>query len=132
MKPKYTSGGLIYKNSTDSKGKGWQDDGILRYNALFKFVEQDRANNELFMNRYLENKRQREEVFVQRSKPTPRPRVLPRCDLGLNLGMSKLAVSPEEKSIEEDLPNGAASGTDESDVDGGYGTEDEDVMDEEN
>ena len=130
VKPKYTAGGIVYKNSTDTKGKGWQDDGILRYNELFEWVEQDRANNDLFMTRYLELKRKNENDFIHRKKTgTGRTRVIPRCDLGLNLGMSKLVVTPPTEKVDNEvLPNGAASDTDESEVEGGFGTDDDNEM----
>ena len=125
VKPKYTSGGLVYKNSKDVKGKGWQDDGILRYNDLFGFVEEDRKNNELFMSRYLESKREKEGEFIaRRARSIPRPSVRARCDLGLNLGMSKVVVTPVERVATKAFASGAASESDEDDGDGS-GTDDE-------
>ena len=113
----------MYNDSDDKSGKGWSNDGIRRYNALFGWVDEDRANNELFMSRFLDTKRKNKEEFTQKKrKSVPTACVVARCDLGLNLGMGRMVVTPIEKTG----TTGAAS---ESEDEGnGSGTDDENEM----
>ena len=116
VKPKYTSGGVVYNARKEAKGKGWKNDGIQRYNDLFGIVETDRANNELFMARFLASQRQNEDQFIQRRPSKKRTIVLPRCDLGLNFGQPLMAITP--------VLSGAASRSDGSDDgEAGYSSE---------
>ena len=120
VKPKYTSGGVVYNSRKEAKGKGWKNDCISCYNDLFAIVENDRLNNALFMSRFLEAQRNKEEEFVQRRSMKEKTIVLPRCDLGLNLGIAAMTVTPSDKQIDM----GAASQSEGSDVESdGHGSD---------
>lgn len=45
VSPKYTNGGIKYKDKSPTLYKGWKDDGIKRFNAICCKVAADRLNN---------------------------------------------------------------------------------------
>jgi hypothetical protein len=52
----YTRGGIKYDKyqSKDGEKKGWSDEGIIRFNALFEMVKRDRTANSNFEEGWLE------------------------------------------------------------------------------
>ena len=50
--PKYTHGGIRYSQNTNKKSKGWNHEGIKRYNELFQLVTDDRRKRPKFMARF--------------------------------------------------------------------------------
>ena len=112
VKPKYTSGGNIYSQGEGSggqRGKGWTTAGIKRYNELFDWVGADRVKHELFMKRFLDNKRENQDEFIRRRPKKVREIVLPRSELGMDQQIAGMAISPQVGNA------GAGSDSDDGD-----------------
>ena len=57
--PKYTRGGITYAAGNREDGqKGWSKEGILRFNALYDLVSEDRKKNPEFIKKWLESERE--------------------------------------------------------------------------
>ena len=70
--PKYTQGGIMYTTNFEKNKKGWSNDGIQRYNELFRFVQDDRAKYPTFLAKYKSKHCVAKEkpVSVRRAPPT--------------------------------------------------------------
>ena len=124
VRPKYTSGGNIYENeSTEEKtnrGKGWSNEGIKCYNALFKWVIQDCKTRPMFIEKYLNRKRKERNERVQKVPAKKSEVVLPLSELGM---YHSLPMPKDENGAEEVVEAGASSSDDhdsdeETDIEG--------------
>ena len=106
---KYTSGGIFYKKgendelSHKSNLKGWSDDGIQRYNALYKEVLKDRKEHPGWFKEFL--KAAKSEETTTRKKPIRK---------GGPVAIHNLFNDSDEESEEEGHPEEAEHNDDDS------------------
>jgi hypothetical protein len=68
VKPYFTTGGNVYEEPPPSKTKGWSQQGIDRFNELFKLVKDNRASYPKFMREFVRSER-RELMKQHHTKP---------------------------------------------------------------
>ena len=104
----YTRGGIKYdKTDVTQSVKGWSDNGIKRFNALFEQVKQDRATNPEFERSWLvERKSALEEVGAgpnkRKRQPTQARSELFESDDEDDIAPTATNEGPVEQSDEED------------------------------
>lgn len=126
IQPRYTRGGNIYEEpdgssnqDTDTlpkikRGKGWTNEGIERYNELFKQVGADRANNPLFIKRFLKAKKAEKDVVEDLTPKKVKNIVIPIDELGDDMdAFDNMEASP--KNGKTGKSNGSVSSESESD-----------------
>ena len=112
--PKYTHGGIIYKEAAVRERaakdvKGWSNEGIRRYNALFHEVKKDRKEHPTFITNLLNSIRQKKRKEM--CKKRKRDDVTPACNeffqkLGLEEGKLSTGKNDESDSeVDSDFSN---------------------------
>jgi hypothetical protein len=69
IETKYTSGGIKFSNDKEApKAKGWSEEGIQRFNLLFKSVKDDRQLRPRFIRRLIKKQAEEPKIKAQKKK----------------------------------------------------------------
>lgn len=70
IEPKYTRGGIKFSIERESpKAKGWSNEGIERFNVLFKRVKKDRRDHTKFVKRLIKKHAKDPKIQAKKIKP---------------------------------------------------------------